>query len=51
MRLRRREPEPELPRDVVECEYIPDGWSYPTRFSAAGAPEDPVDHRSFLFNR
>ena len=21
------------------------------RFSAAGAPEDPVDHRSFLFNR
>jgi len=21
------------------------------RFSAAEAPEDPVDHRSFLFNR
>jgi hypothetical protein len=21
------------------------------RFSASGAPEDPVDHRSFLFNR
>jgi hypothetical protein len=95
MRLRRREPEPEPPRDVVEWEYVarvpvalrapsfvivqrPYVHGYDTeylgwvlnrdellaaapplareflldaRFSAAGAPEDPVDHRSFLFNR
>jgi putative methyltransferase (TIGR04325 family) len=42
MRLRRRAPEsaPEPSHEVLEWEYVPEGWSYPTRGWAAEAVAD-----------
>jgi putative methyltransferase (TIGR04325 family) len=39
--------------ELVEAAGLPLAREFllDARFSAAGAPEDPVDHRSFLFNR
>ena len=39
--------------ELVEAAGLPLAREFllDARFSAAGAPEDPVEHRSFLFNR